>query len=370
MVERKERKPVFVDIMSSSIVCNEFPCFSQLPPELQSQIWRAAKPCPAIHIFDVCVPGSARSERAFKNHDGRITNAAQWQAHRNTIFLDILEIHNPSLRMQDQRLPSFPHDPSMYRFSASLRETCFNSRREADLTGRRDTSQPGAQDDASINTVYLPGRGGWINYDNNDVLCLRFGRGDLIAEPLDWTSEGDLHRGLNPGIAQVLGATWSAAMATTLRRARRVALDVSELWTPDYVLEVLVEEIAHLSSVLQENLEVLYLVDYCAGRCRLMRKNDTVSGDEAKIVVHNGKGKLGDVIHGTYNVYREDVDGRQLGWDDKHPARLLSDLLDNAIRSQQGRRGKFLGVRALICDEVLAKGGVNTPMTRLDCGCI
>jgi len=358
--------------MSSTATC-QFPFFAQLPDELQSKIWRAAYPRPAIHIFDVCFPSprsSGRSKRAFTGIDGVLTDEAQWKLYKDTVFLDTLEVYSSSFADEDVRAPGFLRDPSMYRFAATLRGTCVTSHHESGLAGLDAAGlDPNDDADSPVNAVYLPGKGRWVRYHNDDVLCLRFGREGSIARLANGVLLSDEGSGRDGGIGDALDGVWSEELAATLRRARKVALDVSELWATDSAREIIFEEMAYLSCVLQMNLEVLYLVDYCAGRCRPL--GDAAAGrqprSESGGSVAGDVERRGDVVYGMGKTYTEVRDLDRLGWDEDHPTRVMARALDETIRGQQGMHETFLGVRVLVCEDTAAYNGGGS--LKMYCSC-
>jgi hypothetical protein len=112
-------------------------------------------------------------------------------------------------------------------------------------------------------------------------------------------------------------------------------------------------------------LEVLYLVDYCAGRCRPLGEATWNAKKERE--QEHGEKRLGDVIHGVGTIYREVVELQRLGWHEDHPARALARVLKSTIRAQQGAAQTFLGVRGLVCEDV-SLDDVSNPLT-IRCTC-
>ena len=156
-------------------------------------------------------------------------------------------------------------------------------------------------------------------------------------------------------------------MADTLQNAKMIALDVAETWAPASTSEYGLEEIAYLACCLQKELEVLYLVDHCVGRCtRCGRQDlsavqlgtrdflvDDLCGDDPKEVA-----RPADVISGIGKTYREVFDLEALGWNNFHPTYLFAKIISDTIRCQQRDAGNqvFKGVRILVVEETHLHG--------------
>jgi hypothetical protein len=212
------------------------------------------------------------------------------------------------------------------------------------------------------NVVYLPGKKQRIVYDNNtDVLCLRFGSYYAIeAVTHSFFTDGP-DPNYHTNISMVLEGMWSKEMAASLCDARRVAIDMSELWSPSEVNPVIIEEVASLCSCLQNGLVVLYLIDYCVGRCGRCWKGRLTSKDLqarkcALAKELDGQDREMDVIYGVGVTYREICDLEKLGWDSEHSMFLMARLMGEMIKEQQGLGSPFHSVRLLVCEEEMAQG--------------
>lgn len=389
--------------------------FSQLPAELQLKIWEATCAGQSMHVFDVCFPsdrGSARSLRAFTRRCGLNDLAEEdrlrYSKYKSKVFLDAIEVSDGEASTHG-RIPRHRVDPSVYRLRDTLRATCLDSSAATFLS---ETSAP---ENADVNTVYLPGSNRYIRYDNRtDVLHLRLraenaartlaqdtilggpdpahfaGIGesfleiDLDVEPIpdsiarpDWNDDELPYLA---GFSPVLDGVWSKELSETLFSARRIALDISETWTDSSPGALVIEEVGFLACTMQHDIEVLYLVDYCVGRCtacrrdklgaRHLQKRDGLLNTE----LHGESGeemtRPADVIFGVGKVYREVFDLERLGWDSYHPTFAFARIIDEAIKSQQadapGGKVTFRGVRILVAeDEPL--DGVDTSII-VDCG--
>lgn len=299
--------------------------FTQLPVELQLQVWETFFTEPAMHVFDVCYPtwrGEARLEKAF-GKDGMIDK------YRTTVFLDRLD----------------ENDPSMYHFTTSLRlASGIVTRIVQNIISGKET-----------NTVYLPGRTQTLTLPTSDVVFLRFrprpiSHSDLAAETLFYPSP----------IKEVLESDWSPEVAATLHQAKRIALDVTEMWTAGLSMEFGSDEVAYFSCTVQKGLEVVYLVDDCTGRCDecgrkdlrgedLLKKGDLWNG----LQLGDAEDRQGDAIQAVGRRYVEVFDLEKLGWDQAHPSYMFAKMMIAAIQSQQygTDKGMFQGVRVLVVQE-------------------
>jgi len=171
------------------------------------------------------------------------------------------------------------------------------------------------------------------------------------------------------GISAVLESVWSSEMAQTMQSARRIALDVVETWTDTALGSLIIEEIAFLACTVQHNLEVLYLVDYCAGRCRRCGKDRWAARDlqtrggmdkDLHGVSDEERKRSPDVFCGVGKTYHEVFDLEKLGWNEQHPTYVFARIIDEAIRSQQAEDPKgtvpFRGVRILVAGVVELEG--------------
>lgn len=385
-----------------------FPKFPELPPEIQLQIWESTIATqPAMHLFDVCVPPcvseSAATTIASPTSDSHMGNNEETDrslSKREAIYLeeatDTLYLSPLATTTTDDATDEatevstqgarFRTDPSMYKFRAGLAATCI----DAASTLRRSMPAAGSGD---TNTVYIgapsTARGcPSITYDNTqDVLYLRF------SPPAFRFPDGGR---LTSPVSAIFESIWSQELAGALHRARRVAIDVSQLW-PDLwargvdggggeqqqggnggeeddreheeageaeaeVLEdgeeddaggnddgsLIMQDIAFLACTMQHELEVLYLVDYSAGSCDshpsslkaqdLMEKRD----EGLYRALRNGetwqkeKARKPDVIQGVGKVWREVFDLEKLGWDEEHPGFVFAEMFAEVIKMQQG----------------------------------
>lgn len=324
-----------------------FTKFAQLPGELQLRIWEEATAGPSMHVFDVCFPswqGNDRSRAAFTSHE----DTPLYTKYKNSAFLDILD--EPTEREKTGSVMIHQLDPSMYRLRDALALTSVDAAASSALKGE-DT-----------NTVILPGRKRIVRYDNSaDVLFLRFSNGanNLSEDVLGGAEEIPFGLGT---FSPVLVVPWSPEMTATVRSARRIALDVTETWTPKGNRAMLFEEIASLACHLEEGLEVLYLVDHCAGRCtRCKREGLKASelqtwGSLARNLHEDDEdngSRSGDVIRGVGKTYREVFDFERLGWEDFHPTYIFARIMTAAILTQQKDTGRetFKGVRVLLAED-------------------
>ncbi|KAG6360482.1 hypothetical protein INS49_011544 [Diaporthe citri] len=333
----------------------------------------------------------------------------------------------------------FRSDPSMYKFRAGLAATCIDAaatvRRSMPTarSGGGGSSSSSSSSSGDTNTIYLgapsTARGcASITYDNTqDVLYLRF------KPPAFRFPDGGR---LTSPVSAIFESIWSQELAGALHRARRVAIDVSQLW-PDLwargvadggeqqggdgaeddeeqqqageaeveVLEegpdeeeaggnddgsLIMQDIAFLACTMQHDLEVLYLVDYCAGRCdsqppSLKAKDLMERRDEGLYrALRNGetwqkeKMRRPDVIQGVGKVWREVFDLERLGWDGEHPGFVFAEMFAEVIKMQQGNwmgddngevtkeRAKFQGVRVLVAEDEQLNGEDNSMVLRCD----
>lgn len=443
-----------------------FTKFPELPPELQLQVWESTIACqPSMHLFDVCVPPRnpdstlpPTASPPAEPHSGDGSNdedtgtglpkgqgAIYLEEVTDTLYLsplattttEDLSSQGTSASAQGAR---FRADPSMYKFRGSLRTTCFN----AAATMQRTTTRGG-----DTNTIYLGApsteRGcASVTYDNTrDVLHLRF------VPPAFRFPDGSGR--LTSPLSAILESVWSQELEGALNRARRVAIDVSQLWPAlgarlagggegfgeeqggglgevggaqggqvaageagvldgDEEAEegqvgdiddisLLVQDIAFLASTMQHNLEVLYLVDYCAGRCdshpnrpASLRAHDLMERRDDGLfrALRNGKtwnkekAREPDVIQGVGIAWREVFDLEKLGWDEKHPgfvfAEMFAEMFAEVVKMQQQDRiggydqgddnghekMAFKGVRVLVAEDDETNGGDSPMLLRCD----
>ncbi|KAI8713527.1 2EXR domain-containing protein [Fusarium sp. LHS14.1] len=310
----------------------EFHQFTRLPLELQTQIWEEYTPSgPAMHVFDVCFPswkGEDRAEQAFKESEAKREVTDQY---KKQVFLDRFESEHGAF------------DPSMYRVTTSSR---LISRVAYEITRNIEAKQ-------ETNTIHLPGRAQKITIPTSDVLMLRF-----REHPVDHTQLATETLNCPPPIGELLQSQWSGEMASALQRAKRIAIDVTETWATGLYGEMGFEEITFFASTIQKGLEVLYLVDDCAGRCKGCEREDAKAEglqrrDQLwKDLNEDDETRPGDIIRAVSRRYVEVFDLEGLGWAE-HPSYMFARIISAAIRSQQRDedKGKFQGVRVLVVED-------------------
>lgn len=312
-----------------------FPLFPQLPAELQLKIWDASLPRPGIHIFDVCFKDVSSLNKIAPGE------AVDEDAHTEHTFLSSLNVTSTDHRGAASST-AFKNDPSIYKIANILSTTTIDSSNTV-------KTKTGSDQEGMTNVVRLPSQSEHVSYDNgNDVLCLRFGFNHDIEQEV-----GPIFRN---NISRVLEAEWSEDMAASLFSARRLAIDIAEIWSPGGLDPILM---AYFCCCIQNDLEVLYLVDYCVGRCQSCFKGSLKSKDlvtsECELAKELDSGdRVMDVIHGSTVTYREISDLEKLGWDSGHSAFGLARVMGDTIREQQGTEGPFLSVRILVCEEEVA----------------
>jgi hypothetical protein len=339
----------------------QFSMFVSLPPELQLQVWSAAIESPAMHVFEICLPPEDSNEASSNIHRSRMAFTSSTQG--------------PMTRDRQLRFDKFnktaffdavlTSDPSMYRWQRALAQTCVDAaltmakRAPIEPINRSQTAQKGR----GYNTVYLPGCDRHVSYDNSmDVLHLRLPTGPGSSTAAD-TLLCPSRRSSPSGIGKLLDAQWSDELASTIQQARFIAFDVVDTWTDVSVGPLIMEEVAFLACTLQHDLEVIYLVDNCAGRCSscgkkgVQTKEMQTRGSELDRELHGTTeqelARKPDVVQGVGVTYREVFELEKLGWDTYHPTYVFARILDDAIRAQQ-RDGldasPFRGVRILVSE--------------------
>lgn len=445
-----------------------FTKFADLPPEIQLQIWESTIATqPAMHLFDVCVPPcisqsaaptivSPTSDRHNDNnedgnHSTSKSEAMYLDEATDTLYLSPLattsteDTTSPPGTDVSTQGAQFRSDPSMYKFRSSLAATCIDAAatvRRSTTTTTTTTTAGGREGDT--NTIYIgapsTSRGcPSITYDNTqDVLYLRF------TPPAFRFPDGGR---LTSPLSAIFESIWSEELAGALHRARRVAIDVSQLWpdlwarsaggegeqqqgegdegdeegaqeeagqgdvemTEDAEEEdeqemeaggnddgsLIMQDIAFLACTMQQDLEVLYLVDYCAGRCdscpsqpSSLRARDLMERRDEGLyrALRNGetwqkeKMRKPDVIEGVGKVWREVFDLEKLGWDEEHPGFVFAEMFSEVIKMQQGNwmgddsqdpevakeRVKFQGVRVLVAEDEQVNGEDSSMLLRCD----
>ncbi|OJI97621.1 hypothetical protein ASPVEDRAFT_68355 [Aspergillus versicolor CBS 583.65] len=361
-----------------------FPRFMDLPPELRLQIWQDARPKPAIHAFDLCIPACAPS------HPKESIESFKLARHKSDIagqiFLDQPIVSRPKTLLpvdtdadtKNQQSSycsiesALPFDPSAYLVTDSIQQSCL----EADWALELPPSSPNRTNTTAFNSVHLPaqGRDKRIWYDNRtEVLLLRFGvlfpsESDILVHNL--TTNHYYYTGvLNSNLSNVMEHKWSPQFASTLKNARRLAFDATEITSDCAVLgppasHLLSRLVKQLSLFLRRDLECLYIVDHCIGRCGKCGKGGL---DIGKIAVRTKDGlskKLNfsegerspDVFHGNGVTYREVFALEELGWNEGTTAFLIARTFAETIRKVQKegyelQKPCFQGVRVLACQE-------------------
>ncbi|KAH8896877.1 hypothetical protein GQ53DRAFT_588550, partial [Thozetella sp. PMI_491] len=321
-----------------------FPYFANLPPELRRQIWEATRPRPGLHVVDVCIPSSLRQDRlsrAFRARDGDIRDEARYNKFKGSAFLDVLEVTpSPSTERAEEiqasaRGCNYTFDPSLYRAEAAVQATCLEAADTLRTKGKksrawRDGSNGEPYSDKGVNSIYLPSRDKWIHYDNAcDVLFLHFGAPASISDLMHEALLGDHpdpdhpdYLAVDSGISDALECSvWSPELAQTLHHARKLAIDVTETW-PSSNPQLVFEEVAMFACCIRNDLEVLYLVDHCVGRCQNCTKGGLdisslqSAGELAKQLSLSDEERTAEVIYGAGLTYREVLDLEKLGWNE------------------------------------------------------
>lgn len=403
----------------------DFPYFSQLPAELRLSIWEAAVSSPSMHLFDLCLPTNDnsfentqewnRAQTAFARTGASRSTvwpnkaAARYNKFKDTVFFDAHCSTESQINNDTGVALRSCRDPSMYRWKMALGAACFDAFEATSILTAsardRDPVSPAAVFDDAVNTVYLPGPDRRIQYNNrSDVMhiCLLPQQRNTVPTPSPTVAttpsspssssfqgcalqpkksavEAEIadSQDTEDGSPGLLDAQWSDEMAKALRNARRIALDAAQTTCfVDMTSPLAVEEMAMLACTLHQGLEVLYLVDYCPGRCQdcarpalcakdlvqrrsgLYTKLNPPNIDDAgnSIDINHDSEKdvrTPDVIWAVDRVYREVFDLEKLGWSNRHPAFVFAQALGLAIQTQQleaTQACQFRGVRVLIAE--------------------
>lgn len=372
-----------------------FPLFPFLPAEIQLQIWESAAPSQPgmhMHVFDVRAPpppaanrwissSSHSRSRSRTSSSGKVRKPSASRMRKNAPAACLGQLDGRggvSLHAFDAaetataagaRLYAAA-DPSMYRFRENLRTTC------ADAAAAADRAQAAVPPEHRA-AVELPS-GKKVPYNNaTDVLHLRFittsppqkSRSSPPPPPpprrgADDAMDVDIDNSTAAPLSTIFRSLWSRELAAALHAARRVAIDVSQVW-PELAEQQhkLVQDIVFLVCSLQNDLEVLYLVDYAAPRAArdLMAREGSLyrslhcHGPE---VWEREMQREGDVIHGVGTLWREVFDLKGLGWHQQHPAFLFGEMFSEVVRLQQGnwfgegeKQAVFKGVRVLVAED-------------------
>lgn len=168
-------------------------------------------------------------------------------------------------------------------------------------------------------------------------------------------------------LSSIFQSLWSPSLAAALYNSRRIAIDVSQIW-PNLAEDQhrLVQDIVFLACTVQNDLEVLYLVDYSAGiganHARaakdLMEKNDNGLCRRLHHDWETDKMRKGDVIEGVGMTWREVFGLEKLGWHERHPGFVFGEIFDEVVRLQQANwygkgnsQATFKGVRVLVAED-------------------
>ncbi|KAH7142061.1 hypothetical protein EDB81DRAFT_654008, partial [Dactylonectria macrodidyma] len=322
-----------------------FPLFPRLPTELKHKIWEASYPKPGMHIFDICV----QPRQPFTEVHDAPASETPYDAYADRVFLNSVTI-TPG-HCHGASGTTFSRDPSAYRTAIILSITSVDSAKVTKAS--IDSGSLG-----SPNVVYLPRMGKRVIYDNGtDVLCLRFSPShQAVQDVTNNVFSHDSHPGIRNDISRILEAEWCEGMAAALFNARRLAIDMSELWSPSGLDPM---SLAYLSCCIQNDLEVLYLVDYCVGRCGRcwkgeLRQKDLVTRKCSLARELDPEDREMDVIYESTITYRQISNLEKLGWDSDHSIFALAKIIADTIRAQQGPDGPFRSVRILICEEEMS----------------
>ncbi|KAL2201910.1 hypothetical protein CC79DRAFT_188450 [Sarocladium strictum] len=337
-----------------------FPQFASLPEELQLQVWEACKSSPAMHIFDVCSPPTKQPHETTESHGddrepSKHVSAKTGDGLGVTVFLDALCTTDDE--SEDPRPTSYAFDPSMYHFDKSLRRVTKSSESAVQFLSRKS--------DKTL--VHLPRRQQTLEIARSDVMMLRFRKRKEAGVAAARTVFRDDEDASSTTLGEALEGQWSPEMAKTLRSATKVALDLTEPWIAELGGELAYEEIAFLACTLQHDLEVLYLVDNCVGRCAACGNVDLRARHLQKKGVlweclnyqdEDAVDRPGDVVEAVSKKYLEVADFERLGWTDTHPYFVFARMIDEMIRGQQHgeSKGKFKGVRILVAEDEVVDG--------------
>lgn len=406
-------------------MATSFPQFASLPAEIQLQIWESTTATlPAamqMHLFDVRAPSppptisnnnsaaaaaaAAQKSRLRQRGTTRVRKSVSPPRDRRLARLESgVTLEAFSKRINATDVEDMDTDPSGYKFRDALLATCTDA---AGAVRRARRAVPPA-DRAAIRLS----SGRAVEYDAaRDVLHLRFLTDDQDSSGLRLAPNGndksaedqmmiigmdeccdDTQTQAPPTtmapLSAIFRSAWSHDLAAALHGARRVAVDVGQIW-PELADEQarLVQDIVFLACTLQHDLEVLYLVDYSAsasvpGRpslpsspapsCRTLGVSTRPAGD---LMSRDGelygrfhyrsddgweheKSREGDVIHGVGRVWREVFDLEGLGWHERHPGFVFGEMFGEVVRLQQAnwygegeKKATFKGVRVLVAED-------------------
>lgn len=349
---------------------NSFPQFALLPAEIQLQIWEStAATLPdtlKMHLFDVHAPvpqplpppspirqlrPRSKFHKLTHTHRRRHRRVRQTVSYTKSPHTQLLE-QGPlvTIRTSSQRAnTTSSSDPSLYKFRSALRATCTDAAR---TVHRFEASIPPENRTAIVDTSSRAQTSHPIVLDAaHDVLYLRF----LVDTPPAATKSAPLP----PPLTAIFQSLWSDSLAAALYGARRVALDVSQIW-PQLVDEALagrlVHDVAFLACTLQNELEALYLV--VEDSSSSLRARELQTKGELYRRLQGVEDRDPDVIHGVGKAWREVFDLEGLGWHERCPGFAFAEMFGEAVRLQQGnwygdgeRKATFQGVRVLIAED-------------------
>lgn len=389
---------------------------------------------------------AAANRRNAAYFDTLNTNATTAAAIMEEVTLSALDT---ALSSSSSRTVRFPFDPSMYKLRENLLSTCVDAANS--VHSHTTTTTTTTNNDSRTATVDLSSGRRFMYNNEQDVLHLRF---VVAAQPSITTPPPTpplppqsppltyarpipggkiLHKGIissasassSPSthpLSAIFQALWSPPLARALHTARRIAIDVSQTWpilgntsTTDSSASSLseadqqqqqqqyharmIQDIVFLACTIQNDLEVLYLVDYSSAnsaratrtrRCSRHRADDDTTSttilvpspapappsqrtsplyralnpstkDPQEIITtinidnsendetqttqeawdalqddEQERDRQPDVIHGVGRRWRETFDLEALGWHEKHPGFVFGETLGEVIRLQQG----------------------------------
>lgn len=367
-------------------IATTFPLFALLPAEIQLQIWDstvATLRTAQMHIFDVqASPPPPRTASSFSSSSSSAPLALPRPAlSRRRAHSRSKSPGRGALKPRTRSKPAPPRnattnlttvslvaftpppttlDPSAYAIRTVLRQTTVDAARAAD---RAEAAIP----PADRATIALAHDRRPVVYDNaRDVLHLRF-------LPPRSNSSSRYHNDLAVAapLSAIFQALWAPALASALHGARRVAIDVAQIWPALAAQQQrLVQDVVFLVCTLQNALEVLYLVDYSKPGGGAVAKTLGCKNSELYARLHScshseaeweaEQARKGDVIRGIGTVWREVLDLEGLGWHEQHPGFVFGKMFAEVVRLQQERwlgegekKTTFQGVRVLVVDNEL-----------------
>lgn len=385
-------------------MASSFPQFASLPAEIQLQIWESttpALPTMQMHLFDVRAPspppkGTAAAQKSRLRQRGtststRVRKPVSPPRERRPARLDgsvTLEAFSCTPGTNTET------DPSGYRFRDALLATCTDAagavrraRRAVPPAARaavRLSSGRAVEYDAARDVLHLR----FFADDNHKVSGLRQApnnNNNILEDQMmmmRMKEEECCEDASNMApLSAIFHSAWSRELAAALHGARRVALDVGQVWSELADEQArLVQDIVFLACTLQHDLEVLYLVDYstsasssvpgqssCLPRVRTKSAKDLASRDgelygrfhyQSDDGWEHERSREGDVVHGVGRVWREVFDLEGLGWHERHPGFVFGEMFGEVVRLQQAnwygegeKKATFKGVRVLVAED-------------------